>query len=68
MSSPRPPPRTASRSTPAGQSAFATSILPNLPAGYYYQDASGRLGQEVGLRAQSPTQPPSRPDCGGGCF
>ncbi len=25
----------------AGQSAFTVSILPNLPAGYYYQDASG---------------------------
>ena len=25
----------------AGQSAFATSIFPNLPAGYYYQDATG---------------------------
>lgn len=25
----------------AGQSAFATSIFPNLAAGYYYQDASG---------------------------
>ncbi len=25
----------------AGQSAFATSIFPNLPSGYYYQDASG---------------------------
>ncbi|MEI9906389.1 MAG: YdbL family protein [Asticcacaulis sp.] len=25
----------------AGQSAFANSIFPNLPAGYYYQDASG---------------------------
>ncbi len=25
----------------AGQSAFSSSILPGLPAGYYYQDASG---------------------------